>query len=199
MDCFCTEIYDTEQLRFDIRSMEKRFTILVLATRESIRERNVPLECLVGHLSAYRTFPAVMKNEDKLLANCREDLENANNTNKVFSIILPFLSFLDFEILEDIINNKDLGADSDRQYLVEYILTLEEFLNSWRVDPQKISHDESELTRSQAKLCFVLTTELLSMYRDVKVPIARVLGVRVHAVQLVSIEDMWIDSGRLRL
>ena len=180
---------DVEQLHSDIRSMEKQFARLQTATRESIKERKIPLICLIGHISAYRTFPAVMKREDKLLADRQDDLEKADSVDRIFAIISPFLSFLDFEILEDIINNKKLGADSDRQSLAEYIQCLKEFLNSWRVEPHKICHDESELLGSRAKLCFKLDTDSLSMYRDVKVAIARILEVQVCALQLCSIDD----------
>ena len=65
---------------------------------------------LVALLSAYRTNVAVMKKEDNLFADRQEELERADDVDKIMS---PFLSFLDFEILEDIINSKDLGAHSD--------------------------------------------------------------------------------------
>ena len=117
----------------------------------------------------------------------------ADSVNKIFTIVSPFLSFLDFEILEDIINNEDIGADSDRQNLAEYIRSLKAFLNLWKVDPQKVCCDESELSRSRAKLCFKLDTDSLALYRDVKAAIARVLGVQVYALQLYSIEDGCIE------
>ena len=184
---------DSKQLHSEIRSMERRFARLQTATRESIKKRNVFLDCLAGHLSAYRMFPAVRRKEDVFLADCQDELKAADSVDKVFAIVSPFLSFLDFEILEDIINSKDLGADSDRQALAEYIRSLKVFLNSWKVEPHKICRDESGLSRHQVKLCFKLDTDSLSMYRDVKVAIARVLGVQVHALQLCSIEDGCIE------
>ena len=148
---------------------------------------------LVALLSAYRANVAVMKKEDKLLADRQEDLERADDVDKIFVIMSPFLSFLDFEILEDIINSKNLGADSDRQNLADYIRSLKELLDSWKVEPFKVLRDESELLRSRATLCFKLDADSLSMYRDVKVAIARVLGVQVYALQLCSIEDGCIE------
>ena len=182
-----------EELHSDIKSMVKRFARLQTATRESIKERNVPPECLIGHLSAYRMFPTVMKEEDKLLAHRQEDLERAESIDKIFSIISPFLSFLDFEILEDIINSKDVGADGDRQNLEEYVRILKEFLDSWKVEPRKICCDESELLGSRVKLGFKLDTDSLSMYRDVKFAIARILDIKVNALQLYSIEEGCVE------
>ena len=184
---------EAKQLHSDIRSMEKRFARLQTATRESIKVRNVPPESLVGHLSAYRMFPAVRAKEDELLADRLKDLEKADTIDQIFTIVSSFLSFLDFEILEDIINSKDLGDDNDRQNLAEYIKSLKEFLNSWKVEPCKIYHDESEILRSRSKLCFKLNTDSLSMYRDVKIAIARILEIQVYALQLCSIEDGCVE------
>ena len=184
---------DSKQLHSEIRSMERRFARLQTATRESVKRRNVPLDCLVGHLSAYRMFPAVRRKEDVFLADCQDELKAADSVDKVFAIVSPFLSFLDFEILEDIINTKDLGADSDRQALAEYIRSLKVFLNSWKVEPRKTYCDESGLSTHRVKLCFKLDTDSLSMYRDVKVAIARILEIQVYALQLCSIEDGCIE------
>ena len=183
----CDEVI---QLHSDIKSMERRFARLLTATRESIKERKVLPASLAALLLAYRTFPAVIKKENKLLADHQEDIERAGCIDEIFKIVTPFLSFLDFEILEDIINNKDLGTESDRQNLMEYIRNLKDFLNSWKVEPCKIYRHEGDLsTRSLAKLCFKLDSDSLSMYRDVKASIARILEVQVHALQLYSIEE----------
>ena len=184
---------DIEQLCSEIKSLKIRFAGLLTAARESIKERLVSPLSLVALLSAYRTNVAVMKKEDKLFADRQEDLERADDVDEIFVIMSPFLSFLDFDILEDIISSKDLGADSDQQYLADYIRILKEFLDSWKVEPLKVFHEESELLRSRAKLSFKLDTDSLSMYRDVKVAIARVLGVQVYALQLCSIEDGCIE------
>ena len=182
---------DTEQqLHSDIRSMETRFARLQIATRESIKKRKVPPEDLVANISAYRSFCAVMIGDDQYLADSQKELKSEDNVNKIFTLISPFLSFLDFEILEDII--KDLGADSDRQNLAEYKTSLKDFLNSWKVEPHKIFHDESELG-SKVKLCFKLDTKSLSMYRDVKASIARIFKVQVSDLQLYSIKEGCIE------
>ena len=184
---------DIEQLHSDIKSMEKRFARFLTVTRNSIKERKVPPECLVALLSAYRMFPAVRKREDKLLADRQEDLESASSIDKIFTIVAPFLSFLDFEILEDIINNNDLGTESDRQNLTEYSRSLKEFLNSWKVEPCQICRDERELIESRVKLYLKLDTDSLSMYRNVKVAIARILEVQVYTLQLCSVQNGCIE------
>ena len=181
---------DAEQLRYDIKSMKIRFARLQTKTIKSISKRNVPLKRLISLLSAYRTFSAVLeREEEKLLADYQEELKAAGSVDEIFTIMSPFLSFLDYDILEDIIDNKDLGANSDRKNLAEYITSLKEFLNSWNVKPCKVCHDESALSRSRAKLCFKLDTDSLSMYRDVKIAVARILNIEVRALQLHSVEE----------
>ena len=50
-----------ELLRSEIKTMEKRFARLQTKT---IKKRMVSLEFLIGHLLAYRMFPAVRKKEE---------------------------------------------------------------------------------------------------------------------------------------
>ena len=184
---------DTEQLHNDIRSIERKFSKLLTSTRKSIKNRKVPSDELVAFLSPYKSSRAVRKGEDRTLADRQDDLEREENVNKIFTIISPFLSFLDFGILEDMINDKEVGADSDRENLADYIVSLKQFLNSWKVEPRKIIRDENELIGSRVKLCFKLETESLSMYRNVKANIAQILEVPVSALQLCSIEEGCIE------
>ena len=145
---------------------------------------------LKAHLLAYRNFRGVTRKESTLLLSDRQrDLEKAESIDEIFVIVCPFWSFLDYEILEDIINSKDLGADSDRQNLAVYTTNLKDFLHSWKVEPHKVFRDDSVSTRSRMKLHFKLDTESLSMYRDVKAAIARILDIQVSALQLCSIEE----------
>ena len=145
---------------------------------------------LVAHLLAYRHFRGVIRKESALLLSDRQrDLEKAESIDEIFVIVCPFWSFLDYEILEDIINSKDLGAESDRQNLAEYVTNLKDFLHSWKVKPHKVSRDDSESSGSRVKLHFKLDTNSLSMYRDVKIAIARILDIRVCALRLCSIEE----------
>ena len=145
---------------------------------------------LKAHLLAYRHFRGVIRKESALLLSDRQrDLEKAESIDEIFVIVCPFWSFLDYEILEDIINSKDLGAESDRQNLAEYVTNLKDFLHSWRVEPRKVSRDDSESSGSRVKLHFKLDTNSLSMYRDVKIAIARILDIQVSALQLCSIEE----------
>ena len=179
---------EVEQLDSEIKLMVKKFASLERDTRESMKKRKVSPKSLVAEVVSYRTFAAVLKKEDRLLADRQEDLEKATCIDEIFVIVSPFWSFLDFMILEHIIN--ELGDDCDRQNLAVYITCLTDFLNSWKIEPIKVCRLE---IGSQEKLHFKLKTSSLSMYRDVKAAIARILGVNSLALQLHSVKDGCVE------
>ncbi len=84
------------------------------------------------------------------------------------------------------------GADSDRHNLATYVAELKEFLNTWKVEPCKISRLDDGETRM--KFCFKLDTDSLAIYRDLKIAIARIFKVNVYALHLHS-----IDKGSIQL
>ena len=65
---------------------------------ESTKERNVSPKCLVSLLSGYRTFSTALEREDKLLADYQEELKATDSVDEIFTIMSPFLSFLDYDM-----------------------------------------------------------------------------------------------------
>ncbi len=177
---------DEQQLTNDIKNVKKKFTNLQTATRESLKKSDtVDLLSLVALLTSYRSSCAVIESESNmLLAHQQEELRKAASVDEIFVIISPFWSFLDFEILEDVIEK--FGAESDRCDLAKYVTELKKFLNTWKVEPCKISRLDDD--KSRMKLCFKLDTDSLAIYRDLKAAIARIFGVDVYALHLHSIE-----------
>ena len=81
-----------------------------------------------------------------LLAHQQEELRRAASVDEIFVIISPFSSFLDFEILEDVIEK--FGAESDQRDLATYFIELKKFLNAWKVEPCKISRLDDDKKKS---------------------------------------------------
>ncbi len=89
----------------------------------------VDLLSLVALLTSYRSSCAVIESESNmLLAHQQEELRKAASVDEIFVIISPFWSFLDFEILEDVIEK--FGTESDRCDLAKYVTELKKFLNT---------------------------------------------------------------------
>ncbi len=176
-----------QQLKNDIKTIERKYVRLQTATRESLKKsRSVDLLSLVALLTSYRASRAVIESESNmLLAHQQEELRKAASVDEIFVIVSPFWSFLDFEILEDVIEL--FGADSDRQNLAEYVTEHKQFLNSWKVSPCKISPLDDD--KSRMKICIKLDTDSLEIYRDLKIAVARIFEVEVYALHLHSIED----------
>ncbi len=176
-----------QQLKNDIKTIERKYIRLQTATRESLKNsKSVDLCSLIALLTSYRASRAVIESESNmLLAHQQEDLRRAASVDEIFVIVSPFWSFLDFEILEDVIEL--FGADSDRHNLAEYVTELKQFLNSWKVEPCKISRLDDD--KSRMKICIKLDTDSLAIYRDLKIAIARIFEVEVYALHLHSIED----------
>ena len=181
----------------DIKSMEMKFVHLQLSVRDSLKERSIPSRRLVDLLMKYSFFRSEVTNKQALgLSDLLSDFENAGSIDEIFCITSSFWSFLDYRLLEEIVN--DLGADADRENLAGYNTNLKEFLNSWKVEPRKICCHKSELLRSRVKLHFKLDkawldTDTLLIYRDVKAAIARIFSLKVAELQLYSIEEGCIE------
>ncbi len=176
-----------QQLTNDIKTIERKYIHLQTVTRESLKKnKTVNLLSLVALLTSYRASRAVIESESNmLLAHQQEYLRRAASIDEIFVIVSPFWSFLDFEILEDVIEL--FGADSDQHNLAEYVIELKKFLNSWKVSPCKISRLDDDERRM--KICIKLDTDSLAIYRDLKAAIARIFEVDVYALHLHSIED----------
>ena len=186
-----------QQLNSDIESMEMKFVRLQLSLRDSLKERNISSGRLADFLMNHSSFRSVMTNKQALrLSNQQSDLENAGSIDEIFSVISPFWSFIDYRLLEEIIN--DLGADADQGNLAGYTTSFKEFLDSWKVDPCKICCHKNVLQGSQVKLYFKLDklwldTDTLLICRDVKAAIARIFSLKVTELQLYSIEEGCIE------
>ena len=159
------------------------------ATRESLKAKNVSPSKLAAHLSGYRTFRSTMRRENKYLADCQEDLKKATSIDELFVIVSPFWSFLDYDILEDII--AVFGSRGDKGNLRRYVQSLKKFLESWKIQPHKISRHRD--VDSRTKLYFKLDTISMSPYRDVKEAIARILNVETYALQLCSVDNGCVE------
>lgn len=181
-----------QQLNSDVKAIQTKYANLLTSTRESLKERQKKPVELVAHLMGFRVFLAVLKKEDILLADQHDKLERADSIDQIFITLSRFWSFLDYEILEDIIIK--FGADDDRQNLDEYVQALKEFFDSWKVEPGKLNVQQIVGgVDTRVKMYFKLDVNSLQQYRDIKAAVARIFEVKVHSLCLCSIEEGCIE------
>ena len=177
-----------EQFNSNIKSIQKKFADLLTSTRKSLKEQQVDLLDLVAHLMGFSLFSAVLVKQEALLADRCRDLENADSIDRIFVILSPFWSFLDYEILEAIID--EFGTDNDHSNLRQYVKDLKKALS--QVEPGTLTIKEDTYIKLYVKLDTDVN-EALRRYRDIKATIARIFGVEVYALQLCSVEDGCIE------
>ena len=130
----------------------------------------------------FSLFSAVLVKQEALLADRCRDLENADSIDRIFVILSPFWSFLDYEILEAIID--EFGTDNDHSNLSQYVKDLKKALS--HVEPGTLAIKEDTYIKLYVKLDTDVN-EALRRYRDIKATIARIFGVEVYALQLCSV------------
>ena len=137
---------------------------------------------------------AVWESEDSGLAlfHCRKELLSAKTIDDLFIAILPFESFLDYDLLEKIVEK--FGDKADKENLTQYVTDLKSFLSSWKVKPQNICQYESN-TEHELKMCFKLDSDSMKCYRDFKGSIAKIFRVNVCAIHIAAVDIGCIEIG----
>ena len=101
------------------REIMMRFQKLVSVTIKSFQRRCVPLDDLVSHVMTLGAFDPVFKESQvPLFQYCFQRLETADTIPKVFLVLKDYLSFFNYHILEQII--EELGTEKDKAELLNY-------------------------------------------------------------------------------
>ena len=96
-----------------------KFQHVVSVAMKSLMRRGVTVDELVSHLMTLGTFEPVKKEAQMpLLQNCYADLLNVKTISKVFLEIRDYISFFNYDIIDQIIT--ELGTEEDQQELQKY-------------------------------------------------------------------------------
>ena len=97
----------------------RKFGHLHSRVYESLRQRDVPVERLVVHLSSLGAFDPVSKDSQKpVLQTFSQELQNAKSIENVLLAIKDYFSFFNYHVIEHIVD--ELGTDQDRVELQNY-------------------------------------------------------------------------------
>ena len=174
---------DEGEIEIDIQQMQIKYATLVTDTRVSLKERNISPAEVVTHVMSFQVFPAVLKDNEKVLGKEHELLSKANNFEDIFKVLAQYWSFMDYLLLGDIISK--FGSDNDKKNLDQYEEILKRFLNSYRVETSETISGRND---SCQVLHFKLNTRSLSQYSGIKLAIARIFKVEIRCVRLHKIE-----------
>ena len=98
----------------DEKSMRRQFVKLVIKTCDSIEER-VPVVKFAGSILARGAYgPAPEERDRSLLDKHSEEIKRAKSISEIFNILSTYWNYLNYEILEDIIELYGTSEDADR-------------------------------------------------------------------------------------
>ena len=103
--------------------MELLFAEMMFKARKSLEARGVPLEDLIAFLTPIKS--ATVQSRDSDCKSWRIELTKATNLLEVFTVLEPFVSFFNHEIIEHII--KCCGSIDDQRRLANYKQKFTEF------------------------------------------------------------------------
>ncbi len=171
-----------QQMRGNLKEISIAFANLVTSTRNHL---NVSVPTLSAHLLSLRTCTiySVYKGNNALFREEISRLEKAKNIDEIFAILSYYWSFLDYDLLENII---ELYAETQMDRFQNYVQQLKAFLESWKVEkPYKISNSSTEMRK---QYCFTLSSDTVKNYRDIKYRIAKIFDLEMRSIILYEIQ-----------
>ena len=106
----------TSRLRFESKEIMFKFEHVKSVAMRSLMRRGVTVDELLSHLTILETFDPVKK--EPMSPHCYTDVMNAKTIPKVFIALSNYVSFFNYDIVDQIIT--ELGTDEDRQELQKY-------------------------------------------------------------------------------
>jgi hypothetical protein len=129
-------------------SMKKKFASLLVDVIISFKDRDIDPQDISSCILALTEHddPAIGK---PLLEKQKEDLNSAQNVNRVFDIVRPHMTFFNYEILEFVILKK--GSPSDKRNLQTFLQEFRNFCSRsvFEIPPTMLGHSEEKAVGQQ--------------------------------------------------
>ncbi len=181
-----------QQLEINLENIQYQYASYVSNIRTSLQKNRVSCEELRAHLL---NMPVFQKDKGtkqlKLLSSKAAKIEKASSINDIFKILsLECCSFLDFGIFKSLVKHYDLDK---RQEAFRYSEHVDDYMKRHKIkefvmiNPSlgKLSDDSEKLT---LKFDISMTTEL-GKVMNLKAAVAKILGLRASALQLLDISE----------
>ena len=182
-----------EMLYDDVRKMKRLFGSLVSATCDSIEEQ-IPVVNFARHILALGAYdPAPGERDRSLLDEHRQEIKGAKSISEIFIILNAYWNYLNYEVLEYIIEH--YGTSEDTERLRKYKERLHDFCKRRIFElpmPVRGNGTENKLSPKQEKLHVKLDVQKdipSEQFNQIKGKIAKILHVRPATLQICSIAE----------
>ena len=176
----------------DVWKMKRLFGHLVTNTRDSVEEQ-IPVIIFATFILALKAYePAPGERNRSLLDEHSKEIINAKSISEIFNILCSYWNYLNYEILEHII--EAFGTDKDKERLKSYNEKLRQFCKRRIFElplPESCSDAGNTLSPKQEKFVVKLNVreditgkELLRIKRK----IAEILRVKLATLNIYSVD-----------
>ena len=174
----------------DEKSMKRQFCKLVVKTHDSIQKR-IPVDEFAGSILALGAYdPAPGERNPALLDEHSEEIKRAGSISEIFKILSAYWNYLNYEILEDIIEL--YGTSDDAERLRNYSEELHKFCKRRSFELPPDSGNGNTLSPKQAKFRVKLNLHEDITYEQllqIRGRIAKILKIRLAALVLSRVEE----------
>lgn len=158
--------------------IQKRFEALLTELQSSMIDQNVPVQAVASHVKRLG-----VSDFDE------ERLEQAKSSDHdlVFSIVRKYCSFLDIDLLENVVQN--CGNDADISKVEKYKEDLNAFCNK-RLSEMPSNTVSLGIDREREVIITTLSlcNPTLRQIKDFKINLCKVLSLDPHCLQVIKIE-----------
>ena len=177
------KLTDSEQqnlefrIKTDLDKLQKKFATLQTSVRKSLKEREVPTQDVIAHVIGFG-----VSDEHK------KELTALNSFDRVFVILTDYWSFLDCDLLENIVEN--YGCDADQDKILKYQEELNLFCKR-RVSevPNKSLVLSSDQTRERMIVKLNISDPRLAVIKDLKIKLCKILSIEPWSLQIMEIKE----------
>ena len=165
------------KIKTDLDRLQKNFATLQTSVRKSLKERKVSTRDVIAHVIGY----GVSDEHKKVLMVL-------NSLDRVFIVLTDYWSFLDCDLLENIVEN--YGCDSDHEKMVKYQEELNLFCKR-RISevPNKSLVLSDDQTREKMVVKLNISDPRLAVIKDLKIKICKILSIEPWSLQIMEIKE----------
>ena len=178
-----------EMLDDDVRKMKHEFGHLVTKTCGSVEER-ISVGMFATSILVLRAYEPAPEDRDRsLLDEHSEEIKRAKTISEIFHILCPYFDYLNYELLEYIIELH--GTNDDAERLRSYREKLHKFCERRIFEVLMPGSDTGTGDSKQKKFVVKLNVRESITYkelRQIKGRIAKILHVKVTALIIVNVD-----------